>query len=57
MKYKVITYCDFGVDGKKQELAKHKTFKTAVNQYRRLWDVYHRIHGWAVWQEEIKANE
>lgn len=52
---KVITFCDFGDEGRKTELARHKTFATAMRQYARLWQVYHRISGWKVWQEEVKG--
>ena len=50
---KVITYCDFGEQGRKSELARHRTIATAMRQYARLWDVYGRKHGWKVWQEPI----
>lgn len=48
---KVITYCDFGEEGRKDVLVQHRNFSTALRQYKKLWDVYHRIHGWKVWQE------
>ena len=51
---KVIMFCDFGEPGRQDALARHYSFKTAANQYKRLWGIYHRIHGWKVWQEEVK---
>jgi len=49
-----ITYCDFGKEGRKDEIRKHYSFKSALSGYKKIWDIYHRLSGWKVWQEEIK---
>lgn len=55
MKYKVATYCDFGESNRKTVIRKHMSFTTAGKAYIALWNIYHRIHGWKVWQEIIKS--
>lgn len=54
--YKVATYTDFSEPHRKELLGKHKNFKTAANRYRFFWDIYHRIHGHRVWQEELQKE-
>ena len=53
-KYKVKTYCDFSEPNRKEEIGRHKTLATASRQYQKIWNIYHRIHGHRVWQEEVK---
>ena len=48
---KVITFCDFGQPNRADILSNHYTFKGALSGYKHAWDIYHRIHGWKVWQE------
>ena len=52
--YKVVTLCDFGTPGRRTIIGRHKNMTTASNQYARIWKIYHKLHGWKVWQEEIK---
>lgn len=47
------TYCDFGEAGRVDELCKHYSYKGALSQYKKIWDIYHRLHGWKVWQEAV----
>jgi len=51
---KVLTYCDFGTPGRRTVIGKHFSFASAVRQYKRLWDIYHRLHHYKVWQEGVK---
>jgi len=53
VKYKVGTFCDFGQVGRRTCIRRHKTLRTAGNQYPRIWNIYGRLHGWKVWQEEL----
>ena len=48
------TYCDFGEAGRETEIGIHYTFKGALSQYKRLWDIYHRLHNSKVWQKAEK---
>ena len=54
---KVLTFCDFGEEGRKTQIGQHLTYATAMAQYARLWNTYHRLHGYKVWQEEVKSQE
>jgi len=45
------TYCDFGTDGRADQISQHYTFKGALSGYKSAWNIYHRIHRWKVWQE------
>ena len=51
---KVLTYCDFNTPGRRTVIGRHYSFETAARQYKRLWNTYHRLNGWKVWQEEVK---
>ena len=48
-----ITYCDFGQAGRADNMGNHYSFKGALSGYKKVWDIYHRIHGWKVWQEKV----
>jgi hypothetical protein len=54
---KVITYCDFSEPGRRTEIGRHLTYKTAINQYARLWNTYARIRKHKVWQEEAVVEQ
>lgn len=56
MTYEYQTKCDFGVNGREDIMGRHRTMKTALNQYGRIWEIYHKIHGWKVWLEAIKVK-
>ena len=47
----VLTYCDFGTPGRRTVIGRHFSLTSAHNQYKRLWDIYHRLHHDKVWQE------
>ena len=51
--YKVATFTDFNQPGRRAVIGRHKTFGTAATQYKRIWNIYHRLHGYRVWQEVI----
>ena len=63
--FKVFTFCDFGDRKRVDLLGRHHTFETAARAYKRVWGIYHRLHGWRVWQsvpqlfvpEELAAVE
>jgi len=56
--YKYITRCDFGEGYCREDvLSRHGTLKSAISQYGRLWKIYHRIHKWKVWLEEVTDKD
>ncbi len=53
-KFKYITRCDFGSISRKTVLSRHYNLKSAINGYKKIFNIYHRIHNWTVWLEEVK---
>lgn len=49
----VVTMTDFGQPGRRSEIGRHYTLAAAGRQYKRIWDIYHRLHGHKVWQETV----
>ena len=38
----VLTYCDFDTPGRRTVIGRHFSLSSAANQYKRLWNIYHR---------------
>lgn len=43
------TFTDFGEPPRRDVIGRHKTVETAIRQYRRIWRIYHRLHGHRTW--------
>ena len=43
------TFTDFGEPPRREVIGRHKTRATAIRQYRRIWDIYHKLHGHRTW--------
>lgn len=52
-KCKAVTLCNFGNANRRDILQKHISKDTAKKAFRKIQNIYHRIHGWRVWQETL----
>lgn len=53
----IITFCDFGEEGRQTEIGRHRDKGTAARQLVRIAKIYTGIHGWRCWQVPFKEQQ